>query len=900
MTTLSGEATLTIVRLGEMRVRKLLTAACTASLLVFSAAAPVSAERRNPEPGARTAPDGAGPLADRDRDRISDGLEPKLEAASDSDRFSVIVTFAPGRGGSAAQARSEVGAFTVEREFRIIPGFAGEMTAGQIQGLARNPNVHRIEEDILVSAALDYSKVDFGIARARTDFPGVTGAGVDVCVADTGVDPNHEQLDSKTIAWTDTTPSPSPTPADPQGHGTHVASILLGDGTGSPNAAAFRGVAPAANLFAARVLGADGSGEDSWIISGIEWCVDHGVDVLSMSIGTIEGSDGLDALSIAVNNAVAAGVIAVIAAGNSGDMPESVGSPGAASGAITVGAAAEWSAPPNAGAGRHSDGVYLAPFSSRGPTVGGGTIKPDVAGPGVTVTAAQAGSPAGYLTLSGTSMATPFVAGTAALALQADPSLAPAGIRSLIEGTAQDRGPAGKDNEWGAGLLDGYAVVAEAAGAGPYDPTAFPTASRVQGSVSDHGLWTHEFTVGPDDLDVPIAAMITLDGVATCVFPWYDPPCLGWEWAPDLEARLRAPNGTILSESTCALDDECGIGRQETVHAMPTVAGTYRIDVFPFEDWPNYGAGGSFWVDLSRGPVGSGAPPPDNDPPIADAGADKTVDDDDGNGSEDVSLSGAGSGDPDGSIASYVWSVGGSQIATGVAPTVLLGVGSHTITLTVTDDGGAFDTDTVLVTVNANKVPNANAGADQTVIDADGNGSQQVTLNGTASSDPDGSIASYVWSESGSEIATGSAPTVTLSTGSHSITLTVTDNGGASDTDVVVVTVTQGTAIHVGDLDVSFGGRGGKTPTVTITVHDANHAPVAGVTVTGTWSVGGTSSCVTDAAGRCPVSKGFAKKQTSMTFSVTGLTKSGAVYTSNANHDPDGDSNGTSITVVKP
>lgn len=93
------------------------------------------------------------------------------------------------------------------------------------------------------------------------------------------------------------------------------------------------------------------------------------------------------------------------------------------------------------------------------------------------------------------------------------------------------------------------------------------------------------------------------------------------EWSPDLEARIVDPAGTVLEESTCSADEDCGIGRQETLSVDPTVAGTYRVDVYPWPEGP--GTGGTFALDLSRAPVGATPPPPppgDTTPPAAPTG----------------------------------------------------------------------------------------------------------------------------------------------------------------------------------------------------------------------------------------------------------------------------------------
>jgi hypothetical protein len=183
---------------------------------------------------------------------------------------------------------------------------------------------------------------------------------------------------------------------------------------------------------------------------------------------------------------------------------------------------------------------------------------------------------------------------------------------------------------------------------------------------------------------------------------------------------------------------------------------------------------------------------PSNADPLANAGEDQVLTDTDKSGDEAVVLDASNSTDADGSITSYSWSVNGTEIATGVNPTVSLPLGTTIIVLTVTDNEAATDTDEVTVTINApapvNSAPVAKAGADQ-VLTAATNGMATAVLNGSASTDADGSIASYSWLEKGAEIATGVNPSISLAVGTHTITLTVMDDKGSTATDEVVVTV---------------------------------------------------------------------------------------------------------------
>ena len=289
----------------------------------------------------------------------------------------------------------------------------------------------------------------------------------------------------------------------------------------------------------------------------------------------------------------------MVAAGNSGDAPESINAPGTATGAITVGAVSEHSSP--SARTRHDDGIWLAAFSSRGPTVDGRT-KPDIAAPGVSVTAASAGSPAGYATMSGTSMATPYVAGAVALARQAAPAATPAQIRAALLGTTKDIGAAGTDNEYGAGLIDVRALVDQVTGVSPVRRTAFPALSRVTATVPNGGSVDIPIVVPADGIGVPLAISMHITGQPVCYFG-----CIWIEWDPDIDMELQAPNGQTLAVSECALDGlQCGIGRQETIAIRPAVAGTYTLRAYTFQG----AAGAPIALDISQGPLGGTVSPP--------------------------------------------------------------------------------------------------------------------------------------------------------------------------------------------------------------------------------------------------------------------------------------------------
>ncbi|MBN1816840.1 MAG: SBBP repeat-containing protein [Sedimentisphaerales bacterium] len=201
-----------------------------------------------------------------------------------------------------------------------------------------------------------------------------------------------------------------------------------------------------------------------------------------------------------------------------------------------------------------------------------------------------------------------------------------------------------------------------------------------------------------------------------------------------------------------------------------------------------------------------------NRTPIANAGEDQTIVDADGNGMEQVWLDASASHDPDNDITTYVWSDNlGDVIPSGVDPKipVLLRVGAHTVTLTVTDADGATSTDIVQITVYpaGNRPPVADAGADQILVDQDGDGTEIVRLDGSGSLDPDGVIGTYSWELEGQLIGSGPNPQVVLPAGTHSIVLRVIDAAFAWSQDTVTISILEGGAGGHAPIFVALGDR---------------------------------------------------------------------------------------------
>ncbi|MDT3397516.1 S8 family peptidase [Streptomyces sp. B1866] len=379
--------------------------------------------------------DAAGLLARGELDRALFDVTGLVAAGyDDAHRRDVplIVTYGSGRQRSAVRADLTRAGASMRFELPVVHGAAvSAPKTGAVRvwdaltgsGGRAAPGVAKVWLDGKRQASLDKSVRQIGAPDAWK--AGYDGKGVKVAVLDTGVDQTHPDLAGQEITEKNFTDSRDS--VDRLGHGTHVASTVAG--TGAKSGGRYRGVASGARILDGKVLGDGGSGYDSGIIAGMQWAVDQGAKVVNLSLGGPDSPE-TDPMEQAIDNLSAKGTLFVVAAGNSGPAAGTISSPGSADAALTVGAV--------------DRDDRLAFFSSRGPRQGDGAVKPDITAPGVDIVAAKAaegqiGTPAadGYVSLSGTSMATPHVAGSAALLAQQHPDWSGQQIKTALTASAK-------------------------------------------------------------------------------------------------------------------------------------------------------------------------------------------------------------------------------------------------------------------------------------------------------------------------------------------------------------------------------------------------------------------------------------------------------------------------------
>ena len=427
----------------------------------------------------------------------------------------------------------------VRYTYQLVPAMAATLPEAAVEALQRNPQVEYVEGILECHEHNpDWQELPWGVDHIDAEVVwgggegtkhiagGPTGSEVRVAVIDSGIDYLHEDLDDNYVIGGYDYVNEDSDPMDDRGHGSHVAGTIAGEDQTEENEGmglGVIGVAPEAQLYALKVLNAAGSGTFDDIIAALEWCAGdettgRRVDIANMSLGSDQ--DPGTTVRNACDNAYAAGVFLVASAGNNGKRSgrgDNIGYPAAYNSVSAVGATT------------HNDS--RATFSSTG-------LALELMGPGYYIYSTylrEAGDPIGYATKSGTSMASPHVAGVAALLLSIDPGLAPSQVRQILKDTAVDLGTSGFDTRFGWGRVNALAA-AQSVQPSDLPPTISITdpteGSTISGSITltadasdDQGVNQVEFFVdgssvgiandGPDGWSTSWESTTVADGEQT-------------------------------------------------------------------------------------------------------------------------------------------------------------------------------------------------------------------------------------------------------------------------------------------------------------------------------------------------------------------------------------------------
>jgi hypothetical protein len=604
----------------------------------------------------------------------------------------------------------------------LFNGFAAKLSASEAATLASHPAVQSIVPDEIVTASAGgvQTSAPWGLDRLdQASLPLSTsygyagdGAGVTVYIVDTGINFGHTDFGGRAVPGYDAI-TPGGTAVDCKGHGTHVSGTVGGSTFG---------VAKGVSLVGVRVLDCSGNGSTSTALAGMNWVLaqKQANPTRPMIVNMSLGGGVSTALDNGVASLTAAGVTVVVAAGNSA-ADACNQSPAREPSAITVGATDKTDS--------------FASFSNFGSCV-------DIDAPGVGILSDYIGSATATATLSGTSMASPHVAGVAALYLAAHPSATPAQVAAALTGNARIAPIAKLPASTTSRLLNVSFLGATAVNQAPTAVIATPlaNASYTQGAaVSMTGTGA--------DLEDGVLAGTSL------------------AWSSNLGGALGTGislTTTALAVGTHTITLKATDSQGAVAIATRTITITAPVNQAPTASITTPGAGATFVQGAS----------------VTFAGT--------GNDVEDGALS----------AGSLVWtsSLDGA-LGTGASLSkATLSVGTHSITLTAKDSKGAtgIATRSITITAPVNQAPTA-------AITAPGAGSSFVqgtviAFSGTGTDPEDGALggASLVWTSSiDGTVGTGaSLSKSTLSAGTHAITLTATDSKGAASTATLSITVT--------------------------------------------------------------------------------------------------------------
>lgn len=712
----------------------------------------------------------------------------------------VIVRYA--EGVDEPTAVNLVGFRRTKRLLRVIPGVVADLTASEIESLADRDEIVYIEPDHRVYALED--TLPWGVDRIDAELVHryLRGSGVRVAILDTGIDYRHPDLDDNYKGGYDFVNNDDD-PMDDHYHGTVVAGIVAAE----INGFGVVGVAPEAHLYAVKVLDRRGRGFVSNVLAGIDWAIDHNMQIISMSLGGPRSF----ALCQASKRAYEAGLLLVAAAGNYGNVrPDlsTVSWPARCDTVIAVSAT--------------EDDDELAWWSSTGPEV-------ELAAPGVDILSTAPDDE--YREMSGTSAACPHVTGVAALLFSAYPMLTNVEVRELLGQYAHDLGPLGREHMYGYGLVDAYATLSRdgepneppvANTGGPYrevfgepvsldasasyDPDDFELSylwdfgdgQRGQGMQTTHtytqeGIYRITLTVsdphGLIDSDTTTVTIVRGRQESITVFP--EPGHVGYVYGarPDSN-RFDSPHifvgvwgGNIhygavqfmlprIPNSAFILSAQVSFtGKTRTYLGQVAVWNLSLLSEEIDLDWPNHN-----YRDISNAEVLTTVGSPLTNADLGEDGINTfafAADQLDllkeriSEGVVSFRLDGPSSGENN----LFSWYSGYSPENPAVKPALTI---------------------TYVVPSGENSPPVADAGDDQTVIVT-----TEVTLDGSGSWDPDGDLLSYEWTQlDGPAVQVFDSQTETprftpTETGTYIFTLRVSD-GLLTDVDDVTIDVVSG------------------------------------------------------------------------------------------------------------